>query len=171
MRRLALAIALGLGLASVATAAAAVQDPGVSTGSGELRNPSAWGRDATTPSRIAASRVEMNRGRNLAAPASPPEAELRVQATSALGRAGYFCTPIEVVAVGHARSGRPLIEVDCVEGGGMIVADDDPPLAVDCLDVAPATSAPGRGRRVVEGCRLPANVAATAVGAGPDGSA
>ncbi|QDH72456.1 hypothetical protein [Brevundimonas sp. M20] len=148
-------------LLTVATPVAA-QDAAVSTGSGEIRDVSAFGRDAVTPTRIASSRIEMNRGRNAPAGPSLSTADVRHQAQSALSRVGAVCSILEVVPVGRTRSGRPLIEVDCAEGGGMIVADDDTATAVDCLDLAPDAGRSDRRRRVVSQCVLPANVAAVA---------
>lgn len=104
----------------------------------------------------------MNRGRNAAAQPSLSTADVRHQAESAVSRVGAVCTILDAVPVGRSRSGRPLIEVDCAEGGGMIVADDDTATAVDCLDLAPDTGQSDRRRRVVSQCVLPANVAAVA---------
>lgn len=143
-------------------APAAAQDAGVSTGGGEIRDASAYGRDAVTPTRIVSSRIEMNRGRNGGGVQSLSTADVRHQAETAVGRAGFACTVLEAVPVGRTRSGRPLIEVDCAEGGGMVVADDEPVTAVDCLDLAPDTGQGGRRRRVVAQCTLPANLAAVA---------
>lgn len=156
MRPALLAAALLLATPAVA------QDAGVSSGGGEIRDPSAFGRDAVTPSRIVSSRIEMNRGRNGAPSQSLSTADLRYQAETAVSRAGFACTVQDAVPVGRTRSGRPLIEIDCAEGGGMIVADDDPVTAVDCLDLAPDDGQGGRRRRVVTQCTLPANLAAIA---------
>lgn len=143
-------------------APAAAQDAGVSTGGGEIRDASAFGRDAVTPTRIVSSRIEMNRGRNAGGAQSLSTADVRNQAETAVSRAGFACTVLEAVPIGRTRSGRPLIEIDCAEGGGMVVADDEPVTAVDCLDLAPDTGQGGRRRRVVAECSLPANLAAVA---------
>lgn len=153
---------LALALALPVATPVAAQDGGVSTGGGEIRDASAFGRDAVTPTRIVSSRIEMNRGRNTGAAQSLSTADVRHQAVTALDRAGFVCAVQEAVPVGRTRSGRPLIEVDCAEGGGMIVADDEPVTAVDCLDLAPDSGQGGRRRRVVSQCVLPANVAAIA---------
>lgn len=153
--------ALALLCAALLATPALAQDGGVSTGSGEIRSASAFGRDAVTPSRIVSSRIEMNRGRTGVA-ASLSTADVRHQAESAVARVGAVCSILEARPVGRTRSGRPLIEVDCAEGGGMIVADDETVTAVDCLDLAPDGGQGDRRRRVISQCVLPANVAAVA---------
>lgn len=149
-------------LALAMTSPVTAQDGGVSTGGGEIRDGSAFGRDATTPSRIASSRIEMNRGRHTGQPQSLTTADVRRQAETAVDRAGFVCTVLEASPIGRTRSGRPLIEIDCAEGAGMVVADDEPVTAVDCLDLAPDAGQGGRNRRVVTQCTLPANLAAIA---------
>lgn len=151
---LALAAAMAAGPALARTA----QEAG-----GGLNSPGELGVVATSPSRMDRSRMEMNRDRTQPWTVRSTPAETRARAEQALARGGFVCTIVEAVVVGRVRQGQPLIEVDCAQGGGMIVADVDPILAVDCLDLAPDQGqAGGRNRRVVSGCVLPANVAAVA---------
>ncbi|WP_420479164.1 hypothetical protein [Brevundimonas sp. FT23028] len=156
MRRLLIAALL------LAAPPALAQEAGPAGSHSQIRDPSAFGLDAVTPTRLASSRIEMNRGRNTRLPPSISTAAGHRQALNALQRIGAVCTLVETRVVGRTRSGRPLIEVDCQEGGGMIVADDDPVIAVDCLDLAPDAGQGGERRRVVSQCVLPANVAAVA---------
>jgi hypothetical protein len=98
------------------------------------------------------SREEMNRGRNSAIAPSVQE-----QAADAVVRAGLVCAVAEAAVIGRTRDGGPLIEIDCVEGGGVIIADTDPLQVVDCLDLAPDTGQAGRRQRIVSACTLPGN--------------
>ena len=118
-----------------------------------IYTPSQFGVTAETPSRMAGSREEMNRGRN--APIGP---SVEVQAAQLVARAGLVCTVAEAAVVGRARDGGPLIEIDCVEGGGVIIADSNPLQVVDCLDLAPDSGQAGRRQRIVSACLLPGNV-------------
>ncbi len=117
-----------------------------------IYTPGQFGVTAETPSRMAGSREEMNRGRN-----APMAAPVEEQAAGLVARAGLVCTVVEAAVVGRARDGGPLIEIDCVEGGGVIIADSDPLQVVDCLDLAPDTGQAGRRQRVVAACILPGN--------------
>lgn len=117
-----------------------------------IYSPGQFGVTAVTPSRIPGSREEMNRGRNTA-----PGPSVQDQAADAITRAGLICSVAEAAIIGRARDGGPLIEIDCVEGGGVIIADSDPLQVTDCLDLAPDTGQAGRRQRVVSACRLPGN--------------
>lgn len=117
-----------------------------------IYTPGQFGVTAETPSRIAASREEMNRGRN--APADGPAAP---QATALVARAGLVCTVAEAAVIGRTRDGGALVEIDCVEGGGVIIADGDPVQVTDCLDLAADAGQAGPRQRVVTACRLPGN--------------
>ena len=117
-----------------------------------IYSPAQFGEVAETPSRIAGSRAEMNRDRNTAAGASVQD-----QAIDAVARAGLVCTVAEAAVIGRTRDGGPLIEIDCVEGGGVIIADSNPLQVTDCLDLAPDTGQAGRRQRIVAACRLPGN--------------
>jgi hypothetical protein len=117
-----------------------------------IYSPVQFGVTAETPSRMAGSRAEMNRGRN--APITVP---VREQAAEAVARAGLICSVAEAAVVGRARDGGPLIEIDCVEGGGVIIADSDPLQVVDCLDLAPDSGQAGRRQRIITACVLPGN--------------
>lgn len=117
-----------------------------------IYSPAQFGVEAETPSRIAGSREEMNRGRNT--PVVRPARDLAVDAVT---RAGLTCSVIEAAIIGRTRDGGPLIEIDCAEGGGVIIADSDPLQVTDCLDLAPDTGQAGRRQRVVTACSLPGN--------------
>ena len=150
MRVLALTGAILAGLAGPALALVpqSAQEPeGL-----RIYTPGQFGVTAGTPSRIAGSREEMNRGRN-----TPDGLSAESRATDAVARAGLVCAVAEAALIGRTRSGGALIEVDCVEGGGVIIADSDPLEVTDCLDLAPDTGQVGRGRRVVTTCHLPGN--------------
>lgn len=117
-----------------------------------IYSPNQFGVVAGTPSRIPGSREEMNRGRNPAAGVSVQD-----QAADAVTRAGLVCAIAEAAVIGRTRDGGPLIEIDCVEGGGIIIADSDPLQVTDCLDLAPDTGQAGRRQRIVTACQLPGN--------------
>ena len=117
-----------------------------------IYSPTQFGAVAETPSRMAGSREEMNRGRNTAAQPSVQD-----QAASAVARAGLVCSVAESAVIGRTRDGGSLIEIDCVEGGGVIIADSDPLQVTDCLDLAPDTGQAGRRQRIVSTCTLPGN--------------
>lgn len=118
-----------------------------------IYSPVQFGVTAETPSRIAGSREEMNRGRNTAI-----EPSVQVLAADAVARAGLVCAIAEAAVIGRTRDGGPLIEIDCVQGGGVIIADGDPLQVTDCLDLAPDTGQAGRRQRIVTACQLPGNV-------------
>jgi len=117
-----------------------------------IYTPLQFGVTAETPSRMAGSREAMNRGRNV-----PTGASIATLASDAVTRAGLICTIVEAAIVGRTRDGGPLIEIDCVEGGGVIIADSDPLQVTDCLDLAPDTGQAARRQRVVTACQLPGN--------------
>jgi hypothetical protein len=83
---------------------------------------------------------------------------VRDQAADAVARAGLVCTVAEAAVIGRTRDGGPLIEIDCIEGGGVIIADSDPLQVTDCLDLAPDTGQAGRRQRIVSACTLPGNL-------------
>lgn len=148
MRALAVLLLAGLsGPALALTPGTAPEPDGL-----RIYTPGQFGVTAETPSRITGSREEMNRGRN-----TPGGPSVEAQAATAVARAGLVCTVAEAAVVGRTHGGQPLIEIDCVEGGGVIIADTDPLQIVDCLDLAPDTGQAGRRQRVVTTCRLPGN--------------
>lgn len=164
MRAAVLALALAAGL-SAAGAAAAQDAPGQTPPERPnegmvIYGPGQIGAEAETPSRIDSSHREMNRGRNGDLDPAPGGPAVVARATAAVHRGGLVCTVLEAAVIGRARGGEPLMEVDCAEGGGLILADTDPVEATDCLDLAPDDGRAGRGRRVVAACHLPGNVAA-----------
>ncbi|TPW04162.1 MAG: hypothetical protein FD125_1238 [bacterium] len=147
MRRLAVLILAGLAGPVMALPQSVREPEGL-----RIYSPGQFGEVAETPSRIAGSREEMNRGRNTAIGPSVQE-----QAADAVARAGLACAVAEAAIIGRTRDGGPLIEIDCVEGGGVIIADSDPLQVTDCLDLAPDTGQAGRRQRIVSACRLPGN--------------
>jgi hypothetical protein len=128
-----------------------------------IYSPGQYGVTAETPSRIPSSREEMNYGRNQP-PAPRSTAPARELATAAVARAGLVCAVAEAAVVGRTRDGGDLIEIDCVEGGGVIIADTDPIQVVDCLDLAPDEGQAGRRERVITACRLPGNAGLAGLG-------
>lgn len=118
-----------------------------------IYSPGQFGVTAETPSRMTGSREAMNRGRNTAIGPSVQE-----QAADAVARAGLICAVAEAAVIGRTRDGGPLIEIDCVEGGGVIIADSDPLQVTDCLDLAPDAGQAGRRQRIVTTCTLPGNL-------------
>jgi hypothetical protein len=76
-----------------------------------IYSPTQFGEVAETPSHIAGSREEMNRGRNTAIGPSVQD-----QAADAVARAGLVCAVAEAAVIGRTRDGGSLIEIDCVEG-------------------------------------------------------
>lgn len=123
-----------------------------------IYSPGQFGLEAGTPSRIDSSRREMNYGRNGDMPLSPGSDAVNGRAASLVTRAGLVCSVVEAAVVGRTRGGGDLFEVDCAEGGGVIVADGDPVQVIDCLDLAPDTGqATGRRQRVISACRLSGN--------------
>jgi len=147
MHRLAIILLAGLAGPALALPQSAREPEGL-----RIYSPAQFGEVAETPSRIAGSRAEMNRDRNTAAGASVQD-----QAIDAVARAGLVCTVAEAAVIGRTRDGGPLIEIDCVEGGGVIITDSNPLQVTDCLDLAPDTGQAGRRQRIVAACRLPGN--------------
>ena len=139
--------------AALAGSAMALPQSAGEPGGLRIYSPAQFGVVAETPSRIAGSREEMNRGRNTAVGPSVQE-----QAADAVARAGLVCAVAEAAIIGRTRGGGPLIEIDCVEGGGVIIADSDPLQVTDCLDLAPDTGQAGRRQRIVVACTLPGNL-------------
>lgn len=129
-----------------------------------IYSPGQYGITAETPSRMAGSREAMNWGRNEPEAPRANTAAVREQADAAVARAGLICTVVEAAVIGRARDGGPLIEIDCVEGGGVIISAGDPLQVVDCLDLAPDTGQGGRRQRVVAACRLPGNAGLAGLG-------
>lgn len=114
---------------------------------------------STTPSRLTRSRNEMNRGRNPSWAANPTPSQLRAETERALRNGGLHCTIAELDMVSQLRDGTPVVEVACVENGGLVIANSNPIQVNDCFDLADGTGAVGP-------CRLPKNVALVA--ANPD---
>ena len=123
--------------------------------------PSDVGILASTPSRIPRSRREMNRGR-----ASPFELrmsprEARNYADDLIERAALRCEVAEALLVARTGDNIPVVEVDCVEGGGLVIADTLPIQATDCLDFVLADATRPEDEPLLT-CQLPANVASVA---------
>jgi hypothetical protein len=148
MHRLAIILLAGLAGPALALPQSDREPEGL-----RIYSPTQFGVVAGTPSRIEGSREEMNRGRNTGADGSVQD-----QAADAVARAGLVCTVAEAAVIGRTRDGGPLIEIDCVEGGGVIIADSNPLQVTDCLDLAPDTGQAGRRQRIVSACTLPGNL-------------
>ena len=124
----------------------------------------ALGLDATTPSRIASSRREMNRGRrggDRGFREDMNRSETFQYAERVIRRAGFVCEVLDAAVVARSNAFAPFVEVNCNEGGGLVVADTSPLQWVDCLDI------PAEGYEVTHNnrlgrCQLPGNVAAVA---------
>ena len=112
---------------------------------------------ATTPSRMQRSRGEMNRGRESIWAANPTPTQIRNSTQRALRDGGLHCTIADLTMVDQLRDGTPLVEVACVENGGLVIANSYPIRATDCFDLAD-------GKGPVGPCRLPKNVAMVAAG-------
>lgn len=132
------------------------------TGDSRIYSPGQLGITATTPSRIAASSREMNRGRRTTFHANMTPTMAKTYAEQALHRAGYRCEVAESVVIGQTRDGAPLVEVDCSNGGGLVIADSNPIVASDCLDLSPEDALSGRNSLLIDACRLPGNVSSVA---------
>ncbi|HYC75228.1 hypothetical protein [Brevundimonas sp.] len=157
-------IAFSLAVAVVATPAAAqVISSGVPMGPGGsgtevLGNPSDAGIMSTTPSRIASSRREMNRGRETSFQVRMSPRQARLHARELVGRADIMCDVAEAEIVAYTEDNIPLMEIDCAVGGGLVIADTLPIQAMDCLDLAMPEDQAEQGGYMLT-CRLPGNVA------------
>jgi len=149
---------VALAAATLVTAPTAVAQ--TDRGRADMTSPSQLGVTATTPSRMERSRREMNRGRTSTWLVNMTPSQTRTYAERALRRGGFICAVAEAVTVGQTNEGAPLVEVDCVDGGGLVIADTDPVMAVDCLDLIPGSALTRETR--LDACRLPANVASVA---------
>ena len=157
--------------ASLASAPALAQEsgqgvwpsPNPDSGSGLSEiNGRTSGLVATTPSRLSRSRAEMNHGRNPSWTANPTPTQLRSDAERALRDGGFHCTIAQLDMVSQLRDGTPVVEVACVENGGLVIANSRPIRVADCFDLVDGDGELGP-------CRLPKNVAM--VTAGTDQSA
>lgn len=126
------------------------------------RAPSPFGLEATTPSRIESSRREMNRGlrggdrgfrRNMSRPETFEYAERVIR------RAGFICEVLDAAVAVRSNAYAPFVEVNCSEGGGLVVADTSPLQWVDCLDI-PEGGYEISHNNTLGRCQLPGNVAA-----------
>lgn len=165
------------GLFAIATAGAvAAQTPlppadlgqvstnaGVSNSSGvNIASPNQMGIVATSPSRMSASRREMNAGRtNPRAVADLPDdpAIILEEAQIQADRADAVCDVTEAAVVGAARENMPIFEAVCSQGTGYIIVSGAYPQAVDCALLADGTGDRRRDRDmvVINECRLPGN--------------
>ncbi len=167
MKRFALSLAglvAAAGFALLATPSAAQAPPGgVDGGPGSspqevLGNPSHAGLVAITPSRIPSSSREMNRGRRAPFQVRMSPREARRHARDLVGRAEIRCDVAEAMIVAYTDDNIPLLEVDCVEGGGLVISDTVPIQATDCLDLAPPEDQSPRDGFILT-CQLSGNVA------------
>ena len=162
MVRFALSLAVAAAALAATPAAAQLaptpgQGPGGS-GTEVLGNPSDAGIISTTPSRISSSRREMNRGRETSFQVRMSPRQARLHARELVGRADILCDVAEAEIVAYTEDNIPLMEIDCTEGGGIVIADTLPIQAMDCLDLAmPEEQATQAGYALT--CRLPGNVA------------
>lgn len=126
--------------------------------------PARFGLDATTPSRIESSRREMNRGRrggDRGYRMDMTPRETREYAERVIRRGGFVCTILDAAVVARSSNFAPLVEVDCDQGGGLILADTTPIQWTDCLDV-PQAGIQISHNNAIAACRLPGNVASVA---------
>jgi hypothetical protein len=149
---------VALAAAFAVTPAIAQTPPPGSSKTEVLGNPGDIGIMATTPSRIGNSRREMNRGRMT--PFRMSERETRQYARDVLERANIRCDVEDAIEVARTREGEPVVEIHCSEGSGLVIIDTDPIQASGCLDLEPIDGAPAENYSNLQGCRLPANVAA-----------
>lgn len=122
----------------------------------------ALGLDATTPTRIESSRREMNRGRrggDRGFRDNMNRAETVQYAERVIRRAGFVCQVLDAAVVARSNAFAPFVEVNCNEGGGLVVSDTSPLQWVDCLDI-PAEGYEVTHNNRLSRCQLPGNVAA-----------
>jgi hypothetical protein len=146
-------IAFSLAVFMVLTATPAVAQVAV------IRSPNDWGLTAVTPSRLSSIRREANRGRTVPFEVRLSPREARRYADDLLERAEIRCDVAEAELVAYTGDRLPVLEVDCVEGGGIVVIDSLPIQATDCLDLWPREEGV---ENVLDACRLPGNVAMVA---------
>lgn len=164
MKFFALSVAAAAALLAT-SASAQVLNSGVPTGPGAsgtevLGNPSDIGIVSTTPSRISSSRREMNRGRNSPFEVGMSARRARLHARDLVERADLRCDVSAAAVVAFTTEQAPVVEVDCVEGG-LVIVDTLPIQATDCLDLSPANADPAEDRFFLT-CQLPGNVARVA---------
>lgn len=131
------------------------QGPGGS-GAEVLANPSEVGLLSTTPSRIPSSRREMNRGRNSPFEVGMSARRARIHARDLVERADLRCEVDDAKVVAFTSDHVAVVEVDCREGG-LVIVDDLPIQATDCLDLA-AVEPDAADNRFYLTCQLPGNV-------------
>jgi len=151
---------------TTASAQSVQSNPGLAETYGmEANAPSRFGGlDATTPSRIPSTRREMNRGRRGSDggyPRNMTERQAHAYAERVIRDAGFVCNVVEARVAAQSGDRAPFVEVDCQEGGGLILADTWPIQATDCLDVPEGGINVGYYTGVVR-CTLPGNVAVVA---------
>lgn len=126
----------------------------------DITSPGQLGVAATTPSRMERSRREMNRGLNATWRQNMTPSQTHSYAEAALRRGGFVCAVADAITVGQTTEGAPVVEVDCVDGGGLIIANTEPVMAADCLDLVAGSQA--TRETGLDACRIPANVASVA---------
>lgn len=163
MRALTVTALLAASLLATSTIAQEIQripDSGEVAGAGISDiNGRTSGLVSTTPTRLSRSRAEMNRGRNPSWLTNPTPTQLRNQTERALRDGGLHCTIADVNMVSQLHDGTPVVEVACVENGGLIIANSNPIRIADCFDLAD-------GNGALPPCSLPKNVAMVAAGLG-----
>ncbi|MBF0665816.1 MAG: hypothetical protein IR159_09810 [Brevundimonas sp.] len=172
MKRLACSIAAAA--AAMFATPAAAQLPGTpGQGAGYstrdvLAAPHESGIIATTPSRIGGSRREMNRGRRVDFERRMSSRQARLHARDLIQRADIQCEVGEAMLVAVTEQNIPVIEVDCADSGGLVIADTLPIQATDCLDWGLGEGAENDVTFLT--CQLPGNVATVAAAAASQSS-
>lgn len=164
MKLIALTIAAAAALFATSASAQIVNSglppvPG-SSGTEVLGHPFEVGLVATTPSRISSSRREMNRGRNTPFEVGMSPRRARLHARDLVERADLRCEVADARVVAFTVDHMAVVEVDCREGG-LVLVDDLPIQATDCLDLAAIEPDPSDNRFYLT-CQLPGNVSRVA---------
>ena len=157
MNRVAFSLAAVLALTA---APASAQTPGMGPGfstSEILTNPHDAAAMAATPTRIRSSRREMNRGRRSPTEVHMSARQARQHARDLIQRAEIQCEVAEAMLIAVTEGNIPVVEVDCADSGGLVIADTLPIQATDCLDFG--MSDPSANDEPFLTCQLPGNVA------------
>lgn len=160
MKRVALSLAAVVALTAAPASAQLAPTPGMGPGfstSEVLTNPHDAAVMATTPTRIRSSRREMNRGRRSPTEVHMSARQARQHARDLIQRAEIQCDVAEAMLIAVTEGNIPVVEVDCANSGGLVIADTQPIQATDCLDFG--MSDPFANDEPFLTCQLPGNVA------------
>jgi len=161
MKRVALSLAAAVALiAAPASAQRLPGTPGMGPGfssSEILTNPHDVAAVANTPSRIRNSRREMNRDRRVPVQRHMSARQARQHARDLIRRADIQCEVAEAMMIAVTSGNIPVVEVDCADGGGLVITDTLPMQATDCLDFSMPD--PSGDDAPFLRCQLPGNVA------------